>query len=254
MTLSHIKLEQVNLNYSSLAFRDRSIKRFFRSALGKDKLVGFEDIHALKDIDLNVEAGERVGIIGPNGSGKSTLLKTVAGLYPIQSGNMSVKGDIRQILDLMLGFEPEATGRDNILYRGLLYGQTPQAIAENTDEIIEFADIGAFIDYPVKTYSAGMAVRLAFSISTALPGDIMLIDEVIGAGDQEFMLKAKTRFQTMVDNSNILLISSHDHHSLSEFCTRCIVLYKGKIEYDGDFSEAQKYYTQMNLNNSTKAV
>ena len=254
MTSSHIKMEQVNLSYSSLAVRDRSIKRLFRAALGKDKLAGFEDIHALKDITLNVKPGERIGIIGPNGSGKSTLLKTIAGLYPIQSGSMEVNGDIRQILDLMLGFEPEATGRENILYRGLLFGQSPKTIEKNTDGIIKFADIGGFIDYPVKTYSAGMAVRLAFSISTALSGDIMLIDEVIGAGDQEFMSKAKVRFQTMIDNSNILLISSHDHYSLSEFCTRGIVLYKGRIEFDGDFSEAQDFYNQMNLDNDSKAV
>ena len=254
MTLSQITMEQVNLNYSSLAYRDRSIKSLFRSALGKEKLAGCEDIHALKNITLHVGPGERIGIIGPNGSGKSTLLKTIAGLYPIQSGEMSVSGDIRQILDLMLGFEPEATGRENILYRGLLMGQNPKAIAENTDDIIDFADIGKFIDYPVKTYSAGMAVRLAFSISTALPGDILLIDEVIGAGDQEFMSKAQTRFQTMVDNSNILLISSHDHHSLSNFCTRGIVLYKGKIEFDGSFGDTQKFYSQMNLDKTSKAV
>lgn len=246
MTSAHIKLDQVHLYYSSLAFRDRSLSFVIKGLMRATDEVGLDDVHALRGVSLDIKHGERVGIIGSNGSGKSTLLKTIAGLYPIQSGHLSTNGEIRQILDLMLGFEPEASGRDNIMYRGLLLGEKPWKIKETIDEIIEFADIGKFIDYPVKTYSAGMAVRLAFSISTALPGEILLIDEVIGAGDQEFMEKAKGRFQNMVDHSGILMIASHDHHTLSEICTRGLVLQDGLIVYDGPFGEAQRHYNKIN--------
>lgn len=245
MKQAHISLTDVNLFYSSLAFRERSLGSLLKYATGNRQTAGLEDIHALRDVSLTIKQGERIGIIGPNGSGKSTMLKTIAGLYPVQSGSLSVSGDIRHILDLMLGFEPEATGRDNIMYRGLLQGEKPVRIKEMMDEIIEFADIGAFIDYPVKTYSAGMAVRLAFSVSTALPGEILLIDEVIGAGDAEFMEKATQRFKKMVDGSGILVIASHDHHSLAEICNRGLVFKHGHIVYDGTFEEARSKYSEL---------
>lgn len=245
MKQAHISLDEVNLFYSSLAFRERSLGSLVKYALGNRQVTGLEDIHALRDVSLKIEQGDRVGIIGPNGSGKSTLLKTIAGLYPVQSGNLSVAGSIRHILDLMLGFEPEATGRDNIMYRGLLQGEKPEVIRATMDEIIEFADIGTFIDYPVKTYSAGMAVRLAFSVSTALPGEILLIDEVIGAGDAEFMEKATQRFKKMIDRSGILVIASHDHHSLAEICNRGLIFKQGRIVYDGTFEEARRKYSEL---------
>ncbi len=242
MSRTHISLTDVNLFYSSLAFRERSLGSVVKQALGRGRTTGLEDIHALRNVSVTIEQGDRVGIIGPNGSGKSTLLKTIAGLYPVQSGSLTVAGTIRHILDLMLGFEPEATGRDNIMYRGLLLGEKPARIKEMIDEIIDFADIGAFIDYPVKTYSAGMAIRLAFSVSTALPGEILLIDEVISAGDAEFMEKATHRFKKMVDGSGILVIASHDHHTLAEICNRGLIFKKGQIVYDGTFEDARNRY------------
>ncbi|MCB1456378.1 MAG: ABC transporter ATP-binding protein [Nitratireductor sp.] len=237
-----ITLSGANLWYSSLAYGERSLKTLLFGHGGMGGRGRLRDVHALRDISFSVRAGERVGIIGANGAGKSTLLKLLAGLYPLRSGRCSINGDVRSMLDLMLGFEPEATGRQNILYRGLILGLTPDAIRALEDEIIDFADIGDFIDYPVKTYSAGMSVRLAFAISTAVHGDILLIDEVIGAGDDNFMEKARNRFLDMVNRSQILMIASHDHHTLGEICNRGMVIAQGRLAFDGKFADAVDYY------------
>ncbi|MEZ5871934.1 MAG: ABC transporter ATP-binding protein [Nitratireductor sp.] len=240
-----IRLAKANLYYSSLAYGDRSLKTLlfghgrYGGTGGKGRL---RDVHALRDISFSVSAGERIGIIGANGAGKSTLLRLLAGLYPLRSGICTVNGNVRAMLDLMLGFEPEATGRQNILYRGLILGLSPAEIRDLEAGIIDFADIGSFIDYPVKTYSAGMSVRLAFAISTAIHGDILLIDEVIGAGDDNFMEKARNRFLEMVNRSQILMIASHDHHTLGEICNRGMVIAQGHLAFDGKFADAVDYY------------
>ncbi len=149
------------------------------------------DIHALRGLNLQINSGERLGIIGRNGAGKSTLLRTIAGIYPLQSGALETQGNIRSLFELNLGFELDASGRQNITYRGLLQGESPASIKAKEQEIIDFADLGEFIEYPVKTYSAGMMVRLAFAISTCSGGDILLLDEVLGAGDASFFAKAR---------------------------------------------------------------
>jgi hypothetical protein len=165
-----IVLEGVNLFYSSVAFRERSIKSLLGNVLRRSrKQAEPRDVHALKNISVELRSGERVGLLGHNGAGKSTFLKTVAGLYPISSGRIRVHGVVRALFDLSLGFEPDATGRGNILCRGLLLGLSPAFMRRKEEEIVAFADLGEFIDYPIKTYSAGMQVRLAFAISTGLP-------------------------------------------------------------------------------------
>lgn len=204
------------------------------------------DIHALKDITLNIKAGERIGLIGHNGAGKSTFLKTVAGLYPISSGKLDVRGEIRSLFDLSLGFEPDATGRENILYRGLLLGLSPKFMKKREEEIVEFAGLGEFIDYPIKTYSAGMQVRLAFAISTAVGGDILLLDEVIGTGDANFMLKAKERIKGLIEQAEILVLASHDFNALRSLCERGLVFHHGVLVYDGPVSAAITHYEKLN--------
>lgn len=233
-----IEISNVNLHYASTAFAERSFKAMlakFASFQGPSKLV---DIHALKDVSVSIKEGERVGLLGHNGAGKSTFLKMVAGLYPISSGTRRVTGTVRSLFDLSLGFEPEATGRENILYRGLLLGLTPSFMRSITDEVVEFADIGEFIDYPIKTYSAGMQVRLAFAISTAVGGDILLLDEVIGAGDGNFMAKARLRIQKLVEQAEILVLASHDFTTMRKICSRGVVLHHGELKFDGNIEEA----------------
>ena len=239
-----IHLEGVNLHYASSAFRETSLKTALASLLappGKRK-PKVADIHALKDVTLDIGPGERVGLLGHNGAGKSTFLKMVAGLYPISSGHRRVDGVVRALFDLSLGFEPDATGRENILYRGLLLGLSPKFMRTIEDEVVAFADLGEFIDYPIKTYSAGMQVRLAFAISTAVGGDILLLDEVVGAGDADFMGKAKARIAELIERAEILILASHDTGTLRQLCRRGLVFDHGRIVFDGGIDEAIEAY------------
>jgi len=237
-----VRLDNVNLHYSSLAFRETSLKAHLFKMLGFKRKKPLSNVHALKNIHLEIKPGERIGLIGHNGAGKSTLLKAIAGLYPISSGNREVRGKIRALFELHLGFEQEATGRENILYRGLLLGQTPRQIAALADEIIAFTDIGEFIDYPIKTYSAGMLVRLAFAISTAIPGDLLLLDEVIGAGDADFLAKSKKRIMQLIHNAEMMILASHDFNALRSLCNRAIVMHHGTKLFDGAIDDAIDCY------------
>ncbi len=240
--MNKVKLDNVNLHYSSLAFRETSLKAYTFKMLGLKRRKPLDNVHALKNIQLEIKAGERVGLIGHNGAGKSTLLKAIAGLYPISSGTREVRGRIRALFELHLGFEPEATGRENVLYRGLLLGQTPKQMKSFMEEIIAFTDIGEFINYPIKTYSAGMLVRLAFAISTAIPGDLLLLDEVIGAGDANFLAKSKKRINALVNNAEMMVLASHDFNSLRALCNRAIVMHHGAKLFDGSVEDAIDCY------------
>lgn len=229
-----IDLNHIDMFYPSNIYNATTLKQeiFSRLKLEKPKPM-LKDVHALKDFDLHVRPGERVGVIGRNGSGKSTLLKTIAGIYPVENGTVEVEGKIKALFDLVLGFDLESTGRENILYRGLLLGATPDEIAEKTQEIIEFSELGDFIDYPIKSYSSGMLVRLAFSVSTSLPGEILLLDEVIAAGDVKFMAKAKKRMLSLMDEAEIMVFVTHDLATAEEVCNRIILLDSGRIIEDG---------------------
>lgn len=238
-----IDLHKVHLHYAAVAFKERSLK----TLLGNWWIPGkgsqsVSDIHALRGINLTIKSGERIGLIGHNGAGKSTLLKVLAGLYPISGGNCQVVGQVRSLFDLSLGFEPDATGRENILYRGLLLGLTPAFMRTKEAEIVDFAGLGAFIEYPMRTYSAGMQVRLAFAISTMVGGDILLLDEVIGAGDAAFMEKAQGRIRQLVDQANIMVLASHDGASLTKLCPRSLVLNHGVVIFDGPTDQALAHY------------
>lgn len=239
MTQHYIRLDSVNLHYAASAFKERSLKALLASTLRKDpERAVVNDVHALKNISLEIREGERVGLLGHNGAGKSTFLKTVAELYPVSSGKVEVVGKVRSLFDLSMGFEPDATGRENILYRGLLLGLSPHFMREKEAEIVEFAGLGEFIDYPIKTYSAGMQVRLAFAISTAVGGDILLLDEVIGAGDANFMAKAKQRIANLVERAQILVLASHDFNALKKLCSRGLVIHRGEVVFDGGIEKA----------------
>jgi lipopolysaccharide transport system ATP-binding protein len=248
MKTNRISLAGVNLHYASVAYKERSLKSLmantFKRKSSSDSAVS--DIHALKNISVEINSGERVGLLGHNGAGKSTFLKTVAGLYPVSSGSLKVEGQVRSLFDLSLGFEPDATGRENILYRGLLLGLSPKFMREKEEEIVAFAGLGEFIDYPIKTYSAGMQVRLAFSISTTVGGDILLLDEVIGAGDANFMAKAKARITSLIEQAEILVLASHDFGALRSICDRGLVFHHGELVFDGPCEAAVAEYKTIN--------
>lgn len=238
-----IDIKEATLLYPSSPYNALTLKEeiFKRLRLGKPTRLVY-DVEALKRVTLSVREGERVGIIGRNGAGKTTLLKAISGTYPLQSGEINTRGKIRALFDLSLGFEFEATGRENITYRGLLLGETPKSIREKENEIIEFAELGDFIDFPIKTYSAGMLVRLAFAISTNTSGEILLLDEILGAGDAAFQIKAQKRMQELIDQARIIMLVSHNMDAVREICNRAICLRDGIVAADGPAHEVVQYY------------
>lgn len=202
-----------------------------------------EDFWALKDISLDVMPGEVIGIIGKNGSGKSTLLKILTGITPPTEGEIIMRGRVASLLEVGTGFHPELTGRENVFLNGAILGMTKKEIARKFDEIVEFSGIGKFLDTPVKRYSSGMQVRLAFSVAAHMEPDILLIDEVLAVGDAEFQKKCMGKMEevTQKDGRTILFVS-HNLAAIKRLCAKTVLLDKGKIVFYGDTKEAIERY------------
>ncbi|ASN14634.1 sugar ABC transporter ATP-binding protein [Pantoea ananatis] len=242
---SYLKLDNVAVSYPIFDVKSRSLKaNFVRLTTGGVISSNSRQVtvDALKNINLKLEHGDRLALIGHNGAGKSTLLKTMAGIYEPTQGEIESKGSIASLLDINLGVNPESSGRENIYSRGMLLGMSKRQINETIDEIIDFTDLADFIDLPVRTYSSGMSVRLAFAISTAVKPDILLLDEVIGAGDANFMDKARKRILNLIESVGILVFSSHSEADVKSFCTKGVVLDAGKIVFNGSVDDAYDFY------------
>lgn len=204
--------------------------------------------HALKDVSFEVKKGETVGIIGTNGAGKSTLLKILTGVLTPSSGEVQVNGRISSLLELGTGFNPDLTGMENIYFNGTINGFSRKEIDSKVDDIIAFADIGEFINQPVKTYSSGMFVRLAFSCATAINPDILIVDEALSVGDMFFQSKCMSKMKKMIDNNETtLLFVSHDTSTVKALCKKGILLDKGTTIYVGDASVAVEKYFHMKV-------
>jgi lipopolysaccharide transport system ATP-binding protein len=203
---------------------------------------GHVSIEALKNLDLDIVAGDRVGIIGHNGSGKSTLLRLLSGIYEPSSGSIQRTGTISSLVDISLGINPESTGRENIFLRGKLLGLSKKEIDEKIEEIIEFSELGDYINLPVRIYSSGMLLRLAFSVSTSITADILIMDEWLSVGDGSFGERASKRLQELVDNSEILVIASHTRSLIEETCNKAVWLEHGVIKKVGPVSEVVPEY------------
>jgi len=186
-------------------------------------------VKALDCINLEVKAGERLGLMGHNGSGKTTLLRVLAGAYEPVAGSLAIKGRIASLLDISLGMDHEATGYENIFLRGIMMGLTPKEIRAKTDDIAAFTDLGEYLDMPVRTYSSGMQLRLAFAVSTSVDADILIMDEWLSVGDAAFNQKASERLNKLVEKAPILVIASHSPELLAKVCTKVIRLEHGKI-------------------------
>ena len=242
-TFVHIK--NATLSFPSSVYNALTLKEEVFKMLNWGKRTKLlYDVDALKNVTLSIHEGEKLGIIGRNGAGKSTLLRAIAGIYPLQSGEIEISGKVRSLFELNVGFQPEATGRENITYRGLLMGETPRTLKEKEEQIINFAGLGDFIDYPLKAYSAGMMVRLAFAISTSISGDILLLDEILGAGDASFQGKARARMTELIDNAKIIVLVSHDMQSIRKICNRAVYLRDGRIVADGAVEDVIQVYRE----------
>lgn len=231
--MSSIELKNVNLIFKTQ--RSKRIKDILIP--GSDKFSKFNDngtVHAIKNFNLSIKDGERVAIIGHNGAGKSTFLKMISGIYPPTSGEMKVEGRISSLFEFATGFEMEQSGWDNIYLRGLMLGETPKQIMSKMKEIGEFSELGDFLNMPVKYYSSGMFIRLAFSVSTTIDPDILLLDEALSAGDAAFIDKANKRMQDMVSNAKIMVLVTHNMSSAIDLCNRCLWFEKGDIMMDGE--------------------
>jgi lipopolysaccharide transport system ATP-binding protein len=199
-------------------------------------------VHALQQVSFTVAEGERLGVVGHNGAGKSTLLRVLAGVYRPTSGKRLVRGKISSLFELSLGFEPEATGWENIRYRGYLQKETPRSLAEKTKSIAEFSELGDALDMPIRYYSSGMLVRLAFAIATAIEPEVLLVDEVLAAGDLSFQDKARARMRELMRQARAIVLVSHDLVNLATLCDRVLWLEHGRIRQDGPAKETIRAY------------
>lgn len=187
-------------------------------------------VTALDGISFSLQAGDRLGLVGANGAGKTTLLKVLYGIYEPSAGHVEIDGRVDALFNINLGFRREATGRRNIVLRGLINGWSPEEIAKRTEEIITSSELGDFIDLPLKAYSQGMAARLAFSIATTLEPEILLMDEWIGAGDPSFQETARMRLAMLAERAGIIVLASHNHALIKKTCNKVLELEKGKVK------------------------
>jgi ABC-type polysaccharide/polyol phosphate transport system ATPase subunit len=216
----------------------------FRSAFLRSLRRGTpRTIKTLQSVSIRIESGERVGLIGHNGAGKTTLLKVMAGIYPPQRGRVLTEGHVCPLFEVVTGFEWDANGWENIRTRALLLGMSPREIDRRLDSIGQFSQLGEFLDIPVRHYSAGMHLRLAFATSAAVDPEVLLLDEVMAAGDMSFMERARDRIYGLMERASIVVFATHSLDLLPRFCERTILLSHGCIIADGPTEEVVRMYT-----------
>lgn len=238
--MPHIRVSHVGLSFPIYNKIDTSNARSDGLAAGAMIEAGQSKvryIEALRDISFELKPGERLGLIGRNGSGKSTLLRVLAGVYEPSFGTVETKGRVAPLFNVSLGIRNESSGRQNIILRGLLRGLTHRQAREKVDEIIEFSGLGPFIDAPVRTYSTGMAMRLSFAIATAFQPEILLLDEWIGAGDEEFRKKTQEKMKEFVSDAGITVLASHNRQMLRKVCNLGLWLDRGVMRAFGPIDE-----------------
>lgn len=248
--MAHIHLHDVSVDIPVYDLRTRSLKlRMFGTVAKKltnprlaSQAGGVVVVRALSGLDLRFEDGDRVGLVGRNGAGKTTLLRVLAGIYEPTHGSIDVRGKVVSLLDLTLGMDDDATGQQNILLRGMMLGASRAEVEAARGEIAEFSELGDYLELPVRTYSSGMKLRLAFAISTAFHPDILLMDEVIGVGDSAFVHKANERLHSFGRRASILVLSSHSAELVREFCDKVIWLHEGRVVRFGPADEVLAAY------------
>ena len=247
--MASITVENVSVDFPIYGGGSRSLKKsVIRAGTGGRLARDAGDrlcVRALNDVSLEIENGDRLGIVGPNGAGKTTLLRVLAGVYEPAYGIVRRNGHVSTLFDATLGMDMEATGYENILLRGLFLGFRPREAREKMDEIAEFTDLGDYLAMPVHTYSSGMKLRLGFAASTCFDPEILLMDEWIGMGDAHFLEKAQRRMERFVGRSSILVIASHSEALIERHCNKAVLLDHGEVMAIGPVDEALTAYTQL---------
>lgn len=241
----HLRLDRVGVVFPVLEMGDWSLKSSIAQRVGA-RLTGSQrkpEVRALNDISFDLKPGDRLGIIGHNGAGKSTLLKVCAGIYEPTSGAISRAGSVASMTDFLMGMDPQETGYKNIVRRGIFMGLTRKEAQSIIPDVEAFSELGEFLKLPMRTYSTGMYIRLAFAISTSVEPDILIMDEMINAGDMAFLDKSKTRMASLIQNSKIMVLAAHDLELVRRLCSQAIVLEKGEIVARGSADECIDFYT-----------
>lgn len=236
-----VTLEDVSVEFPIYGGGSRSLKKtLMRMGTGGRIARDAGDricVQALREVSFRIDHGDRVGLVGPNGAGKTTLLRVLAGVYEPTRGIVRCDGQVAPLFDATLGMDMEATGYENIILRGLFLGLSPREMQSRTEEIAAFTELEDYLAMPVRTYSTGMMLRLAFAVSTCIEPEILLMDDWIAAGDAHFLKKAERRMETLIDRSRILVIASHSTDLIRRICTKTVLLDQGKVVSIGQVDE-----------------
>ncbi|AGM26803.1 Probable o-antigen/lipopolysaccharide transport ATP-binding protein ABC transporter RfbE [Mycobacteroides abscessus subsp. abscessus] len=240
-----IQTHQAWVEFPIFDAKSRSLKKAFLGkaggAIGRNES-NVVVIEALRDITLSLKEGDRVGLVGHNGAGKSTLLRLLSGIYEPTRGSSYIKGRVAPVFDLGVGMDPEISGYENIIIRGMFLGQTRKQMQAKVDEIADFTELGEYLSMPLRTYSTGMRVRLAMGVVTSIDPEILLLDEGIGAVDAEFMKKARIRLQQLVERSGMLVFASHSNEFLARLCNTAMWIDHGTIKMSGGIEDVVRAY------------
>lgn len=235
-----ITLKDASVRFNLAMQRQMSLKDQVARLLRKNQR--FQEFFALRHINLEVRQGESWGFVGRNGSGKSTLLKLVTGILSPYEGTVAVSGTVAPLLELGAGFDPELTGRENVLMNGLILGMSEQQVKDHFDDIVAFSELEKFLDVPVKNYSSGMRARLGFAVATCARADILIADEVLSTGDRRFQDKCEKRMQDLLDGGTTLLFVSHSADAVLRMCDKAMWLDHGEAKMVGDVEDVMKAY------------
>ncbi len=231
--MTSLTLENVSVEFPVYGGGSRSLKKsvIWKGSGGRISRDAGDRVYvqALRDVSFRIDHGDRVGLIGANGAGKTTLLRVLAGVYEPTGGIVRREGHVSPLFDATLGMDMEATGYENIVLRGLFLGLSPKEIRQRTEEIVEFTELGDYLAMPVRSYSTGMMLRLAFAISTCVDPEILLMDEWIAVGDAHFLKKAERRLQRLVERSSILVVASHSDEVIRRWCNKAVLLDHGEV-------------------------
>lgn len=238
-----IKLENITMEFNLHREKLDSVKEYFINLVKRD--VKKDSFKALDDVSFTIDKGDRVGVLGLNGAGKSTLMKVIAGVFEPSCGKVYKQGVIAPMIELGAGFDKQYTGAENIFLYGAVLGHSRKYMQEKYDEIVEFSELGDFIDVPLKNYSSGMRARLGFSIATMVNPDILILDEVLSVGDAKFKKKSEEKLISMMDENTTVLFVSHNLAQVKRICNKAMILQKGKLVAFGDVEEIAGKYEEM---------